>query len=361
MPPVGPARGGAARPPRSDRTFAAIIPAVKGTGRRCERVTEPSIGRVDAELRITEGGSRRAEVAGPLRATTSHCWHRCGCSTSCDGDADAVTRLLADLGADVLKVELPGGNPARAQLPTLDGVSIPFALHNANKRTVGSGPGRDGRPAAACSSWPARPTSSSTAACPGSRRAYGTSLRATGRPVRPSGHHVGDRLRQHAARSASWRATDPVLYAMCTALSRSGPDYRQPGAAAGGHRLGDRRRAGGVGAAGGVLQPVALRCRRLHRLLPLRRGRDWRSTRRSARRDRRPPPASRGERWRGTAPQPGPVSDLRVPRRVRPDLRDVARGSGTECGPGSASPSSSRIPASTPSPPGFRPSANSAR
>jgi crotonobetainyl-CoA:carnitine CoA-transferase CaiB-like acyl-CoA transferase len=30
----------------------------------------------------------------------------------CDGDADAVTRLFADLGADVLKVEPPGGSAA---------------------------------------------------------------------------------------------------------------------------------------------------------------------------------------------------------------------------------------------------------
>ena len=36
----------------------------------------------------------------------------------CDGDADAVTRLFADLGADVLKVEPPGGSAARAELPT---------------------------------------------------------------------------------------------------------------------------------------------------------------------------------------------------------------------------------------------------
>ena len=54
----------------------------------------------------------------------------------CDGDADAVTRLLADLGADVIKVEPPGGSAARTQKPTLAGVSIPFALHNANKRTA---------------------------------------------------------------------------------------------------------------------------------------------------------------------------------------------------------------------------------
>lgn len=52
------------------------------------------------------------------------------------GDADAVTRLLADLGADVLKVEPPAGSPARTVAPFLGGVSISFALHNANKRSV---------------------------------------------------------------------------------------------------------------------------------------------------------------------------------------------------------------------------------
>ncbi|HET7075042.1 MAG TPA: CoA transferase, partial [Mycobacterium sp.] len=45
------------------------------------------------------------------------------------GDADAVTRLFADLGADVLKVEPPGGNLAREELPTVADAGIPFAMH----------------------------------------------------------------------------------------------------------------------------------------------------------------------------------------------------------------------------------------
>ncbi len=52
------------------------------------------------------------------------------------GVADVVTRLFADLGADVLKVEPPGGCLARDALPTLRGASIPFAVHNANKRSA---------------------------------------------------------------------------------------------------------------------------------------------------------------------------------------------------------------------------------
>ncbi len=52
------------------------------------------------------------------------------------GATDAVTRLLADLGADVLKVEHPGGSPGRDTPPMLAAASIPFALHNANKRST---------------------------------------------------------------------------------------------------------------------------------------------------------------------------------------------------------------------------------
>ena len=61
----------------------------------------------------------------------------------CDGDADAVTRLLADLGAEVLKVEQPGGNAASARdfltrlyrnVPVLDtgarGATVTFAQRN---------------------------------------------------------------------------------------------------------------------------------------------------------------------------------------------------------------------------------------
>lgn len=52
------------------------------------------------------------------------------------GVADQVTRILADLGADVLKIEPTGGSPVRAQAPLIDGHSAAYALHNANKRSA---------------------------------------------------------------------------------------------------------------------------------------------------------------------------------------------------------------------------------
>ncbi len=144
----------------------------------------------------------------------------------CDGDADAVTRLLADLGADVLKVERPGGNVGRAQLPTLDGVSIPFALHNANKRAVVLDPAAPGDRHALVE-LAATADVLVDSGLPGQAFTYGT-----------SGAELADRFGHLVVMDvtdfgstgpyASWRATDPVLYAMCSALSRSGPTVGIP-------------------------------------------------------------------------------------------------------------------------------------
>ncbi len=139
----------------------------------------------------------------------------------CDGDADAVTRLLADLGAEVLKVERPGGNAARTQPPTLDGVSIPFALHNANKRATVLDPAvggdRQGLVDLAASADVVVDSGQ-----PGRAFAYGTSCEELADRF---SHLVTMDVTDFGSTGpyASWRATDPVLYAMCTALSRSGP------------------------------------------------------------------------------------------------------------------------------------------
>jgi crotonobetainyl-CoA:carnitine CoA-transferase CaiB-like acyl-CoA transferase len=53
-----------------------------------------------------------------------------------DGKCEMTGRMLADLGADVVLVEPPQGAGSRRAQPIVDGVSLYFASHNANKRSV---------------------------------------------------------------------------------------------------------------------------------------------------------------------------------------------------------------------------------
>ncbi|MFZ0715289.1 CaiB/BaiF CoA transferase family protein, partial [Mycobacterium sp.] len=53
-----------------------------------------------------------------------------------DGLGDSAGRFLADLGAEVILVEGPAGSSSRRAEPRHEGVSIPFALRNANKLGV---------------------------------------------------------------------------------------------------------------------------------------------------------------------------------------------------------------------------------
>ncbi|MET0419704.1 MAG: CoA transferase, partial [Actinoplanes sp.] len=53
-----------------------------------------------------------------------------------DGLGEMTARLLADLGADVIRVEPPDGAPSRQREPMVDGTSLYYATHNANKRAV---------------------------------------------------------------------------------------------------------------------------------------------------------------------------------------------------------------------------------
>lgn len=144
----------------------------------------------------------------------------------CDSTADAVTRLLADLGAEVVKIEPPGGAQARFEPPTLGTVSIPFALHNANKRSVVLDPdsSADRRRLLELAAGADIVVDSGR---PGRAAAYGTSCEALadrfGSLVTMSVTDFGA-----SGPCAGWRATDPVLYAMCSALSRSGPTVGTP-------------------------------------------------------------------------------------------------------------------------------------
>jgi crotonobetainyl-CoA:carnitine CoA-transferase CaiB-like acyl-CoA transferase len=141
-------------------------------------------------------------------------------------DGDAVTRLFADLGADVLKVEPPGGSPSRTRPPALGGASLRFALHNANKRCTVLDPS-DPNDRTRFVELAGGADIVVDSGNPGQAAAYGTACA-----------DLADRYPQLVAVSitdfgkdgprASWQATDPVLYALSGALARSGPTIGTP-------------------------------------------------------------------------------------------------------------------------------------
>ncbi len=142
------------------------------------------------------------------------------------GVSDRVTRLLADLGADVVKVEPPGGSPARDDHPTLAGASIGFAVHNANKRSVVLDP-RDDDDRRRFFELVEGADIVVDAGPAGQAGAFGTSCAELADRHQ---HLVALSISDFGATGprSSWRATDPVLFAMSGSLARSGPTTGTP-------------------------------------------------------------------------------------------------------------------------------------
>jgi crotonobetainyl-CoA:carnitine CoA-transferase CaiB-like acyl-CoA transferase len=142
------------------------------------------------------------------------------------GNADGVSRLLADLGADVIKVEPPGGSPARDVPPTLAGVSLAFAVHNANKRSIVLNP-HDENDRRRFLELAANADIVVDSGRPGQAESYGTSCAELADRY---DHLVALSMTDFGTTGArsSWRATDPVLYAMSGSLARSGPATGTP-------------------------------------------------------------------------------------------------------------------------------------
>ena len=142
------------------------------------------------------------------------------------GDGEAVTRLFADLGADVLKIEPPAGSPGRGVLPSVAGTAIPFALHNANKR-VAMLNGSEGDDRRRFLDLVAGADIVVDDGSPGQAASFG----APAQELAGRFQHVVVLTVTDFGTSgpyASWQATEPVLYAMSTALSRSGPPTGKP-------------------------------------------------------------------------------------------------------------------------------------
>jgi crotonobetainyl-CoA:carnitine CoA-transferase CaiB-like acyl-CoA transferase len=139
-------------------------------------------------------------------------------------ESDGVSRLFADLGADVLKIEPPGGSAARRALPSVAGAGIAFAVGNANKRSAVLDPANlaDRERLIELAG-----TADIVVDGGGGAAAFETSCEALAERF---GHLVALSVTDFgtAGPYASWRATDPVLYAMSTALSRTGPTSGKP-------------------------------------------------------------------------------------------------------------------------------------
>ena len=142
------------------------------------------------------------------------------------GQGDAVGRHLADLGAEVLKIEPPGDNPARRAAPSVSEAGIAFALNNANKRCARLDPAHpaDRRRLIELAGSADIVIDYGN---PGSAAAFGTSLQALAARF---GHLVALSVTDFGTTGpySSWRATDAVLYAMSSALSRTGPTAGTP-------------------------------------------------------------------------------------------------------------------------------------
>jgi crotonobetainyl-CoA:carnitine CoA-transferase CaiB-like acyl-CoA transferase len=138
-------------------------------------------------------------------------------------DSDGVSRLLADLGADVLKVEPPGGARHRMDRPAIAGAGVAFALNNANKRSAVL----DARERDRFAELVGAADVVVDGGHPRGASAFGTSCAELAERFP---HLVALEVTDFGTTGprAQWQATDPVLYAMSTALSRSGPTTGRP-------------------------------------------------------------------------------------------------------------------------------------
>ncbi|MGW1740109.1 CaiB/BaiF CoA transferase family protein [Nocardia sp. NPDC001965] len=143
-----------------------------------------------------------------------------------DGLGESCGRYLADLGAEVIRVEQPGGSASRSAEPVVGGVGIPFALRNANKLAV----------TADLTTETGRERLRELAATADILVESQQPGRLTGLGVGPDGIRSGVPSLVWVSISGfgqdgpyrHWQATEPVLYALSGVLSRSGAPGAEP-------------------------------------------------------------------------------------------------------------------------------------
>lgn len=187
-----------------------------------------------------------------------------GCSA---GGTDMVTRLLADLGADVLKVEPPRRQP-RTPRAAHAGRHQHRVRHAQREQTQRSAqPARRERPSAVLGPRRQRRHRRRLWSSGTGRRVRGIVCRV-GRSLPTPGGAVDHRLWR--CRSAVVMARDrsgAVRDEWCSLAV--GPYRRHAGTAAGRYRFGNRSGAGSLGRTGRLFQPITLWYWGLHRLLPV--------------------------------------------------------------------------------------------
>jgi crotonobetainyl-CoA:carnitine CoA-transferase CaiB-like acyl-CoA transferase len=144
-----------------------------------------------------------------------------------DGPLQSVGRILADLGAEVIRVERPGGSPARAEGQVYGGVSLTFAARNANKSVFSADPetsaGRERLESLIATAdillldWTAE------------QLAVRSFARADLRRVNPSLVTISMTDFGLIGPRSSWLGTPDVHFALSSVLSRSGlPEVPEP-------------------------------------------------------------------------------------------------------------------------------------
>lgn len=140
-----------------------------------------------------------------------------------DGPLQTVGRILADLGAEVLRIEGPAGSPARRSGKTHGDTSLTFAVRNAGKKSVVVDLATDG--------GRAEFADLAASADVVLRDAPGTGELAAAKLRERSPRLVVVEMTDFGAcgERANWKATPDVHAALSTALSRSGlPNVTEP-------------------------------------------------------------------------------------------------------------------------------------